>query len=202
MSEPGSEKINSPRSYSEECRARARAYLHQRGVLESTFIAHGGEIDPLVGRPTIAERLKRHIDGVCRDGAWNKVDAILWFKVSNFNGENVHWLARPLPRFKNCKFLATDGSDGIPWIPEATRDVAKDVGVPIIFTEGPIEVLVLIQAGAFPIGLMGAWAAATSKRKAAPPAPLELDQFESAELARCSLNVKRYCWHGPSRAVR
>ena len=177
--------------------------------MESTFIAHGGEIDPLVGRPTIAERLKRHIDGVCRDGAWNKVDAILWFKVSNFNGENVYWLARPLPRFKNCKFLATDGSDGIPWIPEGTRDVAKDVGVPIIFTEGPIEVLVLIQAGAFPIGLMGAWAAATSKRKAAPPAPLELDQFESAddkklhdELARCSLNVKRYCWHGPSRAVR
>ena len=53
--------------------------------------------------------------------------------------------------------------------------------MPIIFTEGPIEVLVLIQAGAFPIGLMGAWAAATSKRKAAPPAPLELDQFESAD---------------------
>ena len=159
--ESDSEGINF-RSYSEECLACAKNYLRERGVSESTFSSHGGEIDPLVGRPTISERLKRDFDSVRRDAAWDEVSAILWLSVRDFKGEHSHWLARPLPRFKNSKFLVANGSDGVPWIPRETCDIAKDVNVPIVITEGPIKALALLQAGAFPISLMGGWPAATN----------------------------------------
>ena len=43
-------------------RALGEAYLRERGVLESTFTSHGGEIDSLLSRSLIAKRLNRHLD--------------------------------------------------------------------------------------------------------------------------------------------
>jgi hypothetical protein len=107
--------------------------LAERGVLESTFVSHGGEIDSSPHCSEIAERLNR----VRLSEAWRNVESILWFPVHGFNGDR-HWLARPLPELKKgekkIKFVATNGSRSIPWIPSATRDVAKDVGVPLLFT--------------------------------------------------------------------
>ena len=137
------------------------AYLRDRGVLEETFVAHGGEIRPMeIG--TIAERLNRNFTRVQLDEAWKAVESILWFPVHGFNGER-HWLARPLPEFKKTKFVAANGSRSIPWIPAATRDIAKDVSVSIVFTEGPIKAMALLQAGAFPIGLIGVWPLASKR---------------------------------------
>ena len=137
------------------------AYLRERGVLEPTFLAHGGEIRPMeIG--TVSKRLNRNFTRVRFDEAWQTVESILWFPIFGSNGQH-HWLARPLPYYKKAKFLAANHSASMPWIPPATRDVAKDVGVPIVFTEGPVKGMVLCQAGAFPIALIGVWPLASKK---------------------------------------
>ena len=133
------------------------AYLRERGVLEESFAEHGGEIQPME-ITTISKRLNR----VRLDKAWQAVQSILWVPVHGFNGEH-HWLARPLPELKKTKFVAANGSRSIPWIPPATRSVAKDVGAPLLFTEGPIKAMALLQAGAFPIGLIGVWPLASKR---------------------------------------
>ena len=85
------------------------------------------------------------------------VKAVLWFKILNFNGELVHYLARPLPSYGEAKFVAPIGSDSMPWIPSETRDIAKDIDKPLVVTEGPIKEMALLQAGACPISLVGVW---------------------------------------------
>jgi hypothetical protein len=146
----------------------AKAYLAERGVLESTFVSHGGEIDSSPHCSEIAERLKRNFDRTRLNKDWDAVESILWFDVSDFKGKHVHWLARPLPGFKKLKFLAPIGSDSMPWIPLETCDVAKDVDKSIVITESPIKAMVLLQAGACPIGLVGVWSIAAPREKAKP----------------------------------
>jgi hypothetical protein len=149
-------------------KTRAKDYLRERGVLEKTFSSHGGEIDSSPHCVIIAERLERNFDKVCLDKAWDQVSSILWFSVPNFKGQHSHWLARPLPPPKKNKFLAANGSDSMPWIPRETWDVAKDVDVSLVITEGPVKGMVLIQAGAHPISLQGVWGMAAIKKKTRP----------------------------------
>ena len=59
-------------------------------------------------------------------------------------------------------------SNSLPWIPQETRDIAKEVDVPLIITEGPIRAMVLLQAGAYPISLQGVWGLAAPKKKKTP----------------------------------
>jgi hypothetical protein len=152
----------------------ARLYLLERGVLEEIFTKYGGEIDSQLNASKIAARLARNHDHVSRSNLWAQVSAVLWFKVWNGDGELVHYIARPLPSYGEAKFVAPIGSDSMPWIPQETRDIAKDIDKPIIITEGPIKGMTLWQAGAFPISLFGVWGAAASKRKIQPKQePLE-----------------------------
>jgi hypothetical protein len=51
-------------------------------------------------------------------------------------------------RFKKLKLIAPVGSDSLPWIPQKTRDIAKDIDSPIVITEGPIKAMASLQAGA------------------------------------------------------
>ena len=154
------------------------AYLRERGVLEPTFLSHGGEIDSSPHCMTISERLKRDFTRVRLSKDWEEVQEILWFSVPNSHGEHSHWLARPLPIFKKLKFVAPVGSDSLPWIPPETRNVAKDVGVPLVFVEGPIRAMVLLQAQAHPISIQGVWGIAAAKEKETPK-PVDLDDIES-----------------------
>jgi hypothetical protein len=158
-----------PPSYSAQCRARAEDYVRKRGVLLETFTSHGGEIDYLLGWGRFCQRLKRG-DGKGRcDPAWNELESILWFRVSSFNGELAHYIARALPNgFKGAKFLASNGSDSLPWIPYETQAVARDAAVPLVLTEGPIKGMALLQAGAFPVAFVGVWMGAGTKKKANP----------------------------------
>jgi Domain of unknown function (DUF3854) len=80
----------------------------------------------------------------------------------------IHWLARPLPKYKESKFVAPIGSDSMPWIPPETRAVAKDIEKPIVICERPVKGMSLLQAGAFPISLVGVWGVAASKKKTQP----------------------------------
>ena len=152
----------------------ARLYLYERGVLEETFIKHGGEIDSPLSASKISQRLARNYDHICRSDLWQQVSGVLWFKVWNSDGALVHYLARPLPSYGEAKFVAPIGSDSMPWIPQETRDIAKDIDKPLVVTEGPIKAMTLLQAGARPISLVGVWGAAASKKETQPsqsPAP-------------------------------
>ena len=93
------------------------------------------------------------------------------------------WLARPLPAFEKLKFIAPVGSDSLPWIPQKTRDIAKDIDSPIVITEGPIKAMALLQAGALPISLQGVWGSA-EKRKAGPERQSEEDDEGDADTDR------------------
>jgi Domain of unknown function (DUF3854) len=159
-----------PPSYSAQCRARAEDYLRKRGVLLETFTSHGGEIDHLLGWGQFCQRLKRG-DGNGRcDPAWNELESILWFRVPGLNGELPHYIARALPNgFKGAKFLAPNGSDSRPWIPHETRAIARDAAVPLVLTEGPIKGMALVQAGAFPVGFVGVWMSAETKKRPSHP---------------------------------
>ncbi len=162
----------------------ARLYLRERGVLEETFIKHGGEIDSPLHPSKISQRLARNYDHVCRSDLWRRVSAVLWFKVWNFNGELVHYLARPLPSYGEAKFVAPIGSDSMPWIPPETRDIAKDIDKALVITEGPIKAMTLLQAGAFPISLVGVWGVAASRKKTQPgQSPPDSDDDADADAA-------------------
>ena len=149
---------------SDDC-AYARQYLLSRGILEETFLSHGGEIDPWMLRETISKRLNRDAARTMHDNGWIDVQAILWFPLRNTRGETTSWLARPLPHYDNQKFLCANGSDGSPWIPPDTYRVRGDVEQALFITEGPFKGMALLQAGALSIALQGVWMAgiATSK---------------------------------------
>ena len=146
-------------------RAYARQYLLGRGVLEETFLSHGGEIDPWMLRETISKRLNRDAARTMHDNGWIDVQVILWFPLRNSRGETTSWLARPLPHYDNQKFLCANGSDGSPWIPPDTYRVRGDVEQALFITEGAVKGMALLQAGALSIALQGVWMAgiATSK---------------------------------------
>jgi uncharacterized protein DUF3854/uncharacterized protein DUF3631 len=145
----------------EDDRAHAQHYLAVRGVLEETFLAHGGEVDLWMEREKIAKRLNRELWRTEHDNAWVNVSAILWFAIHGVNGEgkDTSWVARPLPHYDGQKFLCPNGSDGEPWIPRETFAARKDALQPLTITEGPTKGLVLLQAGALPIALQGVWMA-------------------------------------------
>ena len=153
----------------------AESYLAERGVLIETFTSNGGEIDASPHCSKISERLNRDFDGVRLSKDWDAVKEILWFPVSISHGERVHWLARPLPIYKKMKFVAPVGSDGMPWVPQKTREVAKDIDKPIVISEGPVKGLALVQAGAYSISLQGVWGSTAPKKKAKPQKPPEED---------------------------
>ena len=132
-------------------------YLRERGVLETTFAQYGGEPGSPRDTAMIASRLNRDRAKVIRDPNWPAVEAILWFPIRGVSGELVHWIARPLPKYGESKFVAPTGSNGSLWIPSETYAVAKHVSVPLVITEGPIKGMVLIQAGARPIAPVGVW---------------------------------------------
>jgi hypothetical protein len=69
----------------------------------------------------------------------------------------IQWLARPLPKYGERKFVAPNGSNGSLWIPPETYAVAKHASVPLVITEGPCKGMVLKQAGAHPIAPVGVW---------------------------------------------
>ena len=114
----------------------AKNYLSERGVLEETFARHEGEIDLSLQPEKISQRLARDHHHVCSSEDWRKVTSVLWFKVWGANGEFVHYLARPLPAYGNAKFVAPIGSDSIPWIPQETRAIMKDIDNALVITEG------------------------------------------------------------------
>ena len=149
----------------------AKNYLSERGVLEETFTRHEGEIDLPLQPEKISQRLARSHHHVCSSEDWRKVTSVLWFKVWGANGEFVHYLARPLPSYGNAKFVAPIGSDSMPWIPQETRGIMKDIDNALVITEGPIKAMTLLQSGAFPIGLFGVWGVAAAKKKATPIDP-------------------------------
>ena len=166
MSDPESDSKDSP-SYTQQCRKYAVDYLHERGVLEETLKKCEGEIDPFISRDTIAERLNRPLPQVRADKTWGPVKAILWFRAPG-------WVARALPPYsRKAKFLAANGSDGAPWIPRETLEVAKDAGVPVVITEGPVKTMVLLQAGAFSISVLGIWGATTREKAKSKKAKVE-----------------------------
>ena len=84
-------------------------------------------------------------------------EEILWFPIRGVSGELVHWIARPLPKYGDSKFVAPTGSNGSLWIPAETYAVAKHVSVPLVISEGPVKGMALIQAGARPIAPVGVW---------------------------------------------
>ena len=127
------------------------AYLRDRGVLETPFARYGGEPGNPRDAATIAKRLNRSPRKVIRDPNWPAVESILWFPIHGANDELLHWLARPLPKDCESKFVAPTGSNGSLWIPPETYAVAKHVSVPPGVTEGPVKGMVLRQAGARPI---------------------------------------------------
>jgi Domain of unknown function (DUF3854)/Protein of unknown function (DUF3631) len=135
-------------------------YLRARGVLEATFSAYGGELGDPRDTATVAERLNRGHGKVARDPNWPAVEAILWFPIYGASHELVHWLARPLPKLGESKFVAPTGSNGTLWIPPETYAVAKHVSVPLTISEGPIKGMVLTQAGAHPVAPVGVWTVA------------------------------------------
>ncbi len=135
----------------------SETYLRDRGVLKATLAAYGGEIGGPGDTGTIAERLNRDPAKVIRDPNWPAVEEILWFPVRGVSGELVHWIARPLPKYGESKFVAPTGSNGSLWIPSETYAVAKFVSVPLVVTEGPVKGMVLVQAGARPIAPVGVW---------------------------------------------
>ena len=63
--------------------------------------------------------------------------AFLWFPLYGPQHDLIHWLARPLPKYGENKFVAPTGSNGSLWIPPETYAVAKHVSVPLVVTEGP-----------------------------------------------------------------
>jgi hypothetical protein len=75
------------------------------------------------------------------------------------------------------------GSDSLPWIPQKTRDIAKDIDSPIVITEGPIKAMALLQAGALPISLQGVWGSA-EKKKTGPERQSEEDDEGDADTDR------------------
>jgi len=123
-------------------------HLRERGVLVETFRSHGGEIDSSPHCAKISESLNRNLDAVRLSKDWKAVKEILWIPVSKCKVGRAYWLARPLPAFKKLKFIAPVGSDSLPWIPQKTRDIAKDIDSPIVITEGPIKAMASLQAGA------------------------------------------------------
>ena len=133
------------------------AYLRDRGVLETTFAQYGGEPGNPRDTATIAKRLNREPAKVIRDPNWPAVDSILWFPIYGASHDLIHWLARPLPKLGESKFVAPTGSNGTLWIPPETYAVAKHVSVPVVISEGPIKGMVLRQAGAHPIAPVGVW---------------------------------------------
>jgi Domain of unknown function (DUF3854) len=150
---------------SSEVKDAARLYLSERGVLEETFARCEGEIDSPLQPEKIAQRLARNQNHVCSSEDWRKVTSVLWFKVWSADGELVHYLARPLPSYGRMKFVAPIGSDSVPWIPQETRAITKDIDSALVVTEGPIKAMTLLQAGAFPLGLFGVWGVAAAKKK-------------------------------------
>jgi Domain of unknown function (DUF3854)/Protein of unknown function (DUF3631) len=149
----------------------ARRYLRERGVLEETFTAHGGEIDAWKVSDTIAQRLNRELASTKRDPSWSDVSAILWIPVHSLNGSvATSWLARPLPSFKGKKFMAPIGSRCEPWIPSETL-ASKNSGEDLVITEGPIKGMALLQAGALPIALWGVYMATPPKSKPSSSPP-------------------------------
>ena len=132
-------------------------YLCERGVLETTFLACGGEFGDPRDTATIATRLNRDPAKVGCDPNWAAVEEILWFPLYGPQHDLLQWLARPLPKFGDSKFVAPNGSNGSLWIPSETYAVAKHVSVPLIITEGPCKGMVLKQADAHPIGPVGVW---------------------------------------------
>ena len=153
-------------------------YINERGILLNTFKAYGGEFGAARDFATIARRLNRDPAKVARDPNWTPVEEILWFPLYGPQHDLIHWLARPLPKYKEAKFVAPIGSDSMPWIPPETRGVAKDIDKPIIICEGPVKGMSLLQAGAFPISLVGVWGVAASRKKTQPaqaPRPPDSD---------------------------
>jgi hypothetical protein len=121
-------------------------YLRARGVLEATFAAYDGEAGSPGDTATVASRLNREHAKVARDPNWPAVEAILWFPIYGASHELVHWLARPLPKLGESKFVAPTGSNGTLWIPGETYGVAKHTSVPLVITEGPIKGMVLLAS--------------------------------------------------------
>jgi hypothetical protein len=131
--------MNDVRKANEPSPDAAWLYLRERGVLEETFIKYGGEVDSQLDTSKVAWRLARNYDHVSRSNRWKEVSAVLWFKVCNSDGELVHYIARPLPPYAEGKFLAPIGSDSMPWIPQETREIAKDIDRPLVITEGRLR---------------------------------------------------------------
>ena len=132
-------------------------YINERGILLDTFKAYGGEFGDARDFATIARRLNRDPAKVGRDPNWTPVEEILWFPLYGPRHDLIHWLARPLPKYGENKFVAPTGSNGSLWIPPETYAVAKHVSVPLVVTEGPAKGLMFVQSNACPIAPVGVW---------------------------------------------
>ena len=130
----------------------AKEYLLERGLLLETVEANGVEIDTDPNRLTVKERLAKKCPPI-----WDYAKVILWFPFYNSQGELVSWAARPLPTRPGLKFVTPKGGTGPPYITRAVLE--KGNRGPLIFTEGPVKALVLLQAGFCAVGLNGVWGA-------------------------------------------
>ena len=162
-------------------------YLRARGVLEATFAAYGGEAGNPRDTATVAERLNRDPAKVGRDPNWPAVEAILWFPIYGPQHDLVHWLARPLPKLGESKFVAPTGSNGTLWIPPETYAVARHVSVPLVVTEGPIKGMVLRQASVYPIAPVGVWTVAVKSEPGDPD-----EQEEGSSNDQTPVNVVKF----------
>src|SRR6516162_6970304 len=133
----------------------AKNYLAERGITEETAKLYGLEFDDRVSSKMATERLGR---------GWPKgeVNEVIWFPITDSNGNVISWIARVLPTIAQLpKFVCPVGSHGPPFIPKPVWQNKKTTDQAIIITESPIKALPLCQAGALAIGLNGVWMAAS-----------------------------------------
>jgi putative DNA primase/helicase len=133
----------------------AKNYLAERGITEETAKLYGLEFDDRVSSKIATERLGR---------GWPKgeVNEVIWFPITDSNGNLISWIARVLPTIAQLpKFVCQLRSHGPPFIPKQVWQSKKTTDQPIIITESPIKALPLCQAGALAIGLNGVWMGAS-----------------------------------------
>jgi hypothetical protein len=136
-------------------------YLVQRGI-PADYGACAG-IEETSPEPEIVRaRLKWKSTDEQILEAFSKVESLLWFPVSNGNGE-VFYNARINGVYvdpsdhKARRFLYTKGALHTPWIPELTRETAGDPSSSLIIIEGLFKALSVLHAGGRPIGVIGTY---------------------------------------------
>lgn len=157
----------------ESCgRELALDYLLSRGISLDTAIRYGIEIDERVSSKAANERIGQ---------GWPKgeVIVVLWIRILDSAGNQVSWIARPLPNIYGLpKFICPLGSYGPPYIPTPVWESRKRTDQLIIVTESPIKAIPLCQAGTLAIGLNGVWMAVAKNGDGMYQLCPELREFE------------------------